>query len=283
MAGAGVMSLSLVDVLVLLGIAVVLPLALGGDLRWWVAALTSTTVAFLLPTGVPAAVLTLPFLAVTLAALVARVGQAGPLLFWRVGDTIAAVAALWAVVAAGGLVVSRGGVVLLNQHEPIVELTTIHYTYAGAGALTLAGAALAGATGRWRRVAGWGTAITAVAPPVVATGFITARALPQVGGALLMTVGVWLTAAVQLHQAAMGGLAARPRFLLAVSGLSVWVPMVLAVAWAAARYWDMPALSIPAMARTHGMANAFGFIICGLVARRHQPAPAAPRQPVLVR
>lgn len=44
--------------------------------------------------------------------------------------------------------------------------------------------------------------------------------------------------------------------------------MGLAVAWAAAHYWDVPAMSVPDMARTHGLANAFGFVLCGLLARR---------------
>jgi hypothetical protein len=44
--------------------------------------------------------------------------------------------------------------------------------------------------------------------------------------------------------------------------------MVLAVAWALGQHWDVPALSIPDMVRTHGVANAFAFVICGLLGRR---------------
>lgn len=40
--------------------------------------------------------------------------------------------------------------------------------------------------------------------------------------------------------------------------------MVLAVAWAAGQHWDVPALSIDAMARTHGATNAIGFVACGV-------------------
>ena len=42
--------------------------------------------------------------------------------------------------------------------------------------------------------------------------------------------------------------------------------MALAVAWAAGQHWAIPVLSIPDMARTHGLANALGFILCGLIA-----------------
>jgi hypothetical protein len=58
------------------------------------------------------------------------------------------------------------------------------------------------------------------------------------------------------------------RLLLVVSSLSVVVPMVLAGFWAAAQYVDVPALSIPALARIHGTMNAVGFVGCGLVGRR---------------
>jgi hypothetical protein len=61
------------------------------------------------------------------------------------------------------------------------------------------------------------------------------------------------------------------RVLLVVSGLAPWIPMGLAVAWAASNYWDVPALSIPDMARTHGVVNVV-FVVAGLLARR---APSA--------
>jgi hypothetical protein len=43
--------------------------------------------------------------------------------------------------------------------------------------------------------------------------------------------------------------------------------MGLAVAWAASQYWSVPALSIPDMARTHGVVNVV-FVLAGLWARR---------------
>ncbi len=123
---------------------------------------------------------------------------------------------------------------------------------------------------------------TASAPPIVAVGFVLAHPLPQVGGAVLMSAGVLLIAALQLRDAAGGrGVAdGRRRVLLALSGLAPWVPMVLAVAWASSLYWDVPALSVPDMARTHGVMNVV-FVVAGLLARRgahthreRTPAPA---------
>ena len=43
--------------------------------------------------------------------------------------------------------------------------------------------------------------------------------------------------------------------------------MVLAVLWAASNYWlAVPALSVPEMGRTHGITNAVGFVVAGLIA-----------------
>jgi hypothetical protein len=66
--------------------------------------------------------------------------------------------------------------------------------------------------------------------------------------------------------------------------------MILALAWAAGQHVDVPALSIPDMVRTHGVANALAFTLCGLGGhhlaghhladrrwtRRHQGVPHPP-------
>jgi hypothetical protein len=54
------------------------------------------------------------------------------------------------------------------------------------------------------------------------------------------------------------------RALLVVSSVAPLVPMVLAVQWALAQHVSMPALSINAMASTHGLLNAVGFVMVGL-------------------
>ena len=164
------------------------------------------------------------------------------------------------VVAASAFVMSRAGLSLFDIGEPIVELTAVHFTYAGVGAVTLAAAVATGRAGRLALLA------TAAAPPIVALGFVVAHPLAQVGGAVLMSAGVLATAALQLRDA-LGAGNGRRRALLAVSGLAPWVPMVLAVAWASALYWDVPALSVPDMARTHGVMNVV-FVVAGLWARR---------------
>jgi hypothetical protein len=262
-ASVGALELTLVDVVVLLGVAVVLPLALPG--RWiWAAAAVGALASLRLDTGWGAALLVVPWLvaAGAAAATVVRGRWGGP---WI--DAFAPlVAALYAVVAGVAFASSRLGVTMFGIGEPIVELTAVHYTYAGCAALVLATRSFTASTGGWTRLAGVGVALTAVAPLVVAAGFVTHRPAPQVGGAVAMTIGVWCAASVELRVAADRRHPRLARILLGVSGIAVWIPMVLAVAWAAGQHWDVPALSIPAMERTHGLVNSLAFVLGGLLA-----------------
>ena len=259
----------MIDALTVLGVAVVLPLALGGP-RWaWVTAATGVVVALVLPTGAVAASLVVPWVAVaaTLAWHRLRTVEA------HLPSAVLVAAAGYAVVAACALGASRAGLSLFGIGEPIVQLTAVHYTYAGSAALVLATRASETAPAGLRNLAPTGMVLTAIAPPVVALGFITSQAVPQVGGAVLMTLGVFATAALHLHAAATARTgSSTARLLLAVSGLAIWVPMALAVGWAAGQHWDIPVLSIDDMARTHGVANAVGFTVAGLVGRRIQHA-----------
>lgn len=259
--------LSLIDQMVVLGIGVVVPSALGGALWPWVGAAGAAAVALPMERGSGAAVLVMPFLVVTLWRVAGLVREAGPLLFWTRAGGVRVLAGVYTWVAAASLVQSRLGVRLFGIREPIVELTAVHYMYAGGAALVLAGF-----VGRWAVVC------TALAPPIVALGFITEEPVPQVGGAVLLTVGVWLTAAGELRESIRRHGPRVRRLLLAVSGLAIWAPMVLAVAWAAGQHWDVPFLSIPDMARLHGLPNALGFVVAGLVARRMESTVSTERE-----
>lgn len=252
---------ALIDVIVLLGVGVVTPLALGHPRRWAVVTL-AVAASLVVPSGAGAGALATTWLVV---AAVGLVGVLRTVAGSRVEpELLAAVAApAFACVAAVAFVCSRAGVSLFGIGEPIVELTAVHFTYAGVGAVSLAGI-----VARTHRIAGAAAVVTSVgAPPFVALGFVFEHPLPQVGGAVLMTIGVYLIAALQLVDVRTAHGAARP--LLVVSSVAPWVPMVLAVAWATSLYADVPALSIPDMARTHGTMNAI-FVIAGLLARMLQ-------------
>lgn len=262
------MGIALIDAAVVLGIAAVLPLALGGRWRYWAATSVSVLVALAVGRGALAAFLVTPLSVLTVRAAVNAARSAGPHPPWSMDDVTSVVAASFAVVAAAALTSSRLGVALFGVGEPIVELTAVHFIYGGAAALTLAGAATDCPGEPRRRSAVVAVALGVIAPPTVALGFVTRAALAQVGGAVLMTAAVWLIGVANLQTASDPRQPSAARLLLGLSGVAVVAPMVLAVAWAIGQYWDTPALSIQDMARTHGVANALGFVVCGLVGRR---------------
>jgi hypothetical protein len=260
--------LTLIDLAVVGAVAVVLPASLGGRWRWWAIAAVSAFVACAQDRGsVGAVVLALPWPVVGASVALLAIQDAGPLFFWTRLSGTRVLGALYAVAASAWFVISRAGAEPMGIHEPIVELTAVHFSYAGAGALVLAGAAwTAAATPHTQRVGRLAVGLTAGAPPIIAAGFVTGAAVPQVGGAVLLSLGVFCTAALHLHRAFTISGRVGERALLALSGAAVWAPMVLAVAWAAGQHWDVPVLSIHDMARTHGAGNALGFVGAGLLA-----------------
>jgi hypothetical protein len=269
------LGLSGIDLAVLGAAGVVAPLALRRRFVPWLAVALLVALALRQARGAAAVALALPWSGLAVAALVAVVREAGPWWDWSLEAAGRIVGAAWVLAAAASLVVSRAGWTPLGIYEPIVELTAVHFTYVGAGAVALATAALARARGPVeRRVGAAAVGLTVGAPPLVATGFLVHAVAPvaQVGGAALLAIGVWCTGALQLAQARRDEEPPGARVLLALSGLAVWIPMALAVAWAAGQHWDVPALSIPDMVRTHGAANGLGFIGAGLLALRLERA-----------
>ncbi len=233
------------------GVGAVMPFSLKErPLPWFLAAL-GVTVSLLLGPGPLAALFVGPWVALTVIAGVRS-------LLRREGW--AAMVAGFAGTASLALVASRLEVTLFEIPEPIVKLTALHFTYAGAGTLALALRLQAVRPSRWTRLA---RVLVFIAPPVVALGFITRSALGQVGGASLMTAGVWLVAALQWPDARAG----RSRWWWRVSCFAPLIAMVLGVSWAANQYWPwVPALTVPDMVPTHGALNAFGFVLCGHLA-----------------
>lgn len=134
------------------------------------------------------------------------------------------------------------------------------------GALAMTTAAWAVAFGTFL-LATSATALTAAPSPASANPAATA-AHPGATAA-----GMSSTASAPTELAEPPARLARPprdpvndagRALLVVSSVAPLVPMVLAVQWALAQHVSMPALSINAMASTHGLLNAVGFVMIGL-------------------
>jgi hypothetical protein len=167
-------------------------------------------------------------------------------------------------VGAGWLVADRLGLEPAGVTQPFVELTAVHFHYAGFTATLLAALVRAHTAERAPRWSALMLAAIVVAPPIVAAGFTIAGVL-QVVGAVVLTLGLFGLAGLVLRFIAPSADDNLTKALLIVSAVAVLVPMVLAVQWAIGWNYDTPALSIPDMARTHGVANALGFALCGVL------------------
>ena len=278
----GAVDLTLIDLLLVLAPLVVVPVGLVVAGRRMnavrLAAAALVVPALLTDTGVPAGVLALPWLAVAVhLAAVAALEWLGRPDFTPAG--LARLASpVYLTVGATWLVASRLALEPVGIGEPIVELTAVHFHYAGFAAALLAARTYEAATGRW---AAAGALLTIVAPPIVALGFTTGSAVAQITGAVLLTAGVWIVAGVTATVVAPRTANPSARALLSVSAAAVVAPMVLAVFWATGQHFDVPALDVPAMARVHGTLNAFGFTLAGLLGWAARDTAPAVRRSVI--
>jgi hypothetical protein len=226
------------NVALVTGVAFVLPLALREPVLPWAFAALGVGVSMNVEHApMVAAAFVVPWTLLTVrSGLRALLDEEG----WL------AMAAGFAGTASLALITSRLEASPFGIQEPIVKLTALHFTYAGAGTLMLAQRLNEVRASKLARVTRW---LVFVAPPIVATGFVTRLSFAQVGGALVMTLGVWLVASQQLSD--VGRARGVARWLWLISSLSPVVDMV----------------------PTHGALNAFGFVTCAHVACWTQSRP----------
>jgi hypothetical protein len=275
-------TIALITQLLLLAVLVFVPLALGlatpgGAVggarllglaeRTQPIAAVATAAAFLLPSGVLPGILTISWLifaAITAASgmlrLVDRRMHDLPELCIGVGLLLLPVGGFW-------LVMARFGLRPLGFGHTIVLLTAVHFHYAGFALLTLTG--LVGRRLRLGAPAARGTfrlvARGIVAGvPLVALGITFSREL-EITAVLLLVASV-LGLAILTLVAVVPLLKRRiARVLLACSALSSVATMLLAAVYALGSIVGL-ALTIPEMVLAHGMVNAFGLVLCGLLA-----------------
>jgi YndJ-like protein len=263
----------LVDALLGFALVAVIPLALGLDrltapLRGaaFVAGCLATTGLALRRDAAIAVALGTPWLVMALLAAFLAIRR-----WWRAQRTWAdmgrPVAFAYLAFGAAWLALELAGARPLGVAPPFVELTAVHFSYAGFTAGMLATVAANRVAVSRPAQAAVMVGLVLVGPPVVAAGFELAPAL-QVAGAVLLTLGLtalsWLTVRVVVP-AAGDRLAAT---MLAASSAAVVVPMLLAVWWAVGMAAALPAPSVPVMARSHGLANAVGFAFLGVLGWR---------------
>ena len=241
------------------------PFAIWQPPRWatfFAASLAAVAVA--LNSGWQAAIIALPWTLLTVTFAAANclrmrkfhASSAQPLL------SIAAVLFL----AVGGLwlFASCAGADPFGFGEPIVRLTAVHFHYAGF-VLT----AIAARIAQWFARPAVTTTMFAVFAgiPFVALG-ITLRSPAWELAATLLLASAAITLAVLQLVAAVQSRNPQALALLGIASVSLCTAMVLAFLYAFGRFRDSPMLDIPTMIATHGLLNAVGFSLFGLLGWR---------------
>jgi YndJ-like protein len=274
--------LGLIELLFLLAPLVVVPLGLGlaarldagqaarllAKLPTWMCfpAALCATASFWLEPGARAVILVVPWLCfgswLGFSALLAIVR--GHITDMKAASV--AIAFLYLPVGCGALAASRGGLGPLGFHEPIVLLTAVHFHFAGFAApllaLTTAGT-LGKASNLQQRVFRIVVAGILVGPGLLAAAFVI--------GPRMKLAGALLVAGSELGLALFSLLAVRalkPRLaqgLVILSAASMIAGMILAAIWAIGEFPFQPFVNIANMVEFHGVANALGFSVCGLL------------------
>ncbi|MGN7703270.1 YndJ family protein [Cellulosimicrobium sp. ES-005] len=228
-----------------------------------------------------------------------RVGAAG-----LASRAATATALVMPAVGASALVAERAGWGLLGFSGTYLALTVPHMLYAGFGAALVAGTvARLAVTDRLAVVGAWGVPLGTV---LVLVGYLVGDAAELVGAGVL-TLALWATAVAAVCSLARtagpadqvdgvgpddahrtvgarstgsvsAGSAAGARALLGAGAVVVGLSMLLALWWAAGEALGFAHPSLDVMAATHGVANAFGFVLCTLLGLRVLAArPELPR------
>jgi YndJ-like protein len=175
-----------------------------------------------------------------------------------------AIARIDLMVGGVWFVASRLGMRPLGIQEPIELLTAVHFHFAGFATATIAAAMLQFAEkrgkDRWLRRL---VPLVIGMPFVVAAGFVISPVL-KMGAAVVFSASV-AGLAVALRWCGKRAEAGAARVLLQVAAVCGFAGMVLSGAYAIADYLGSNVLIIPQMARTHGILNAVGFCLCGLL------------------
>lgn len=264
----------LVGALCAVGMVVVVPLGLRllggrGDplvaawARVWPVAGAVGVVSMLLPRGGVAV-----GLAVLYAGATVALALTAPVRLLRTRSLapaeVAVLTALVTPAVAGlSLVAERAGHELLGFELPVLALTVAHLHFAGFAAALVA--ALVAHTTRGLLAAA--AALTVPAGTLlVLVGYFLGDEV-ELAGAAVLTAGMWVVGWLTWREVRTRSVDPLTRALLGTSAVVLVATTVLALSWAAGHVWDaVPHLSVTWMAATHGVANALGFAVCGLLA-----------------
>lgn len=219
--------------------------------------------------GLQAATLVIPWLLVTLLVGLegARRLRDGP---WTLPEMVEATGLAYLAIGGVWTVATRLGLRPLGFPNVIVVMTAVHFHYAGFVLLLLASRVVReyrgplGVTAALGSVAGVPLVAIGITESQLGLGLTTPRLL-EVTAAVVMASSAILVGFLQAGLAVRGSMPMIPRFLLFASGLSVLVPMCLAVAYAGGAFMSRVWVDILQMFQFHGAFNALGFSLLGLL------------------
>lgn len=289
--------LTLVDLLLLLAVAVVVPLGLrllplkGNRSRQVLcvariaqpAGAAAALVSFLIAPGYAAGVVALAWLITCGVASLAGFVELLERQSLRPSALVPAAAVAYLSVGAAWLVASRAGLRPLGFSRDIVELTGVHFHYAGFAATLMAALTLItlrdrGRLGQLGSAAGL---LIVAGVPITAAGIATGSGVLTLAGPVFLGSGVLTMSGLIAIAVAPRIESVAARSLLWVSAAGVVVPMLLGVEYAISRVFPLPALDLRAMALIHGDLNAIAFSLAGVVgwtlALAQAPTLALPR------
>ncbi|HYV11277.1 MAG TPA: YndJ family protein [Pyrinomonadaceae bacterium] len=186
--------------------------------------------------------------------------------FQRIEEFSIDVGLLYLPVAGAWLVIYRLGVQPFNYGEMIILLTAVHFHFAGFATPIIAGMCGRVLAHRNYPRRGFGLSVFALvaAMPLVAAGITFS---PWIGlvGALLLTAGLLMLAVLTIGWIRPLITSRASRALLLIGAISSCAAMVLACLYAYSLATQTLIITIPGMAMTHGLLNAFGFVTCSLL------------------
>jgi YndJ-like protein len=229
-------------------------------------AATLTVISFFLDKGIVAAALAtgtlIVYILIALYGLSRLISHGSP---FPLPELSIDAGLLYLPVAGAWLVVYRLGIQPFGYGETIILLTAVHFHFAG-----FAAPIIAGMNGRVLATRNYpeslfATSIFAIvaAMPLVAAG-LTFTPVLGLAGTLLLSTGLVLLAALTLGWVRPTIAHPGKQILLILGALASCAAMVLATLYSYSLATHTLILTIPKMAMTHGILNAFGFVACDL-------------------
>ncbi|WP_329113254.1 YndJ family protein [Streptomyces sp. NBC_01353] len=284
----------LVDLIVMLGMFVIVPMGLGlidGPRprglhllrRAWPLLAAPGALALWLPRSPTAAALATVYALATLALALCAPARLAALPRPKAGlslrslppSEIAVLTALVTPSVAGlALVAERAGHELFGFDLDILALTVPHFHFAGFAAALVAGLVCRTSDGPATRFAALSVPLGTL---LVLVGYFVDD-WAELAGALVLTAGMWAVALETWRELRTGARDPVTHGLLAVSAVVLVATMLLALSWALGEATGLPHPNLTWMAATHGLGNALGFALCSLLARRRLRATAPKKE-----